>query len=179
MQARPGRTHSDRWSASEEGEAISLIRQSVPAQPITFAAQPNPLVADLSKSALLIIDMQNDFLDAEGWFATTRGAEVADLSDITATINALSAGFRRAAAPVIHINWAVRPDTANLPANVLDKGSACGRQPGYGDSIGSGPVLVAGAWGAQSIPAIDKSPQDIEVGKHRLPGFRDNALDQI
>lgn len=147
--------------------------------PIHFAAEPKPVQADLSRSALLIIDMQNDFLGADGWFATSRKADVSSLSDVITQINALSGAFRAAAAPVIHINWAVRPDVANLPANVRDKGSDCGARPGYGDQIGSGRVLVEGDWGAQSAPSIDKALQDIDVGKSRLTGFRDNALDSI
>ena len=43
--------------------------------------------------------------------------------------------MRGAGVPVIHVNWAVRSDGANLPANVLDKGADCGAQPGYGDRL--------------------------------------------
>ena len=45
--------------------------------------------------------------------------------------------------------------------------------------IPSGRVLIEGDWGASSVPAIEKAEQDLTVGKHRLTGFRDNALDQI
>lgn len=179
MQRRSKIAHKDRWSSPERGSVVSMLRPSPRPQPIGFTAEPRPVEVDLARSALIIIDMQNDFLASEGWFATTRGADVSPLSEILDRINALSAAFRTNNAPVIHINWAVRPDGANLPANVLDKGSDCGAKPGYGDRIESGPVLVSGAWGAQSVPAIDKGPDDIEVGKHRLTGFRDNELDQI
>lgn len=171
--------HKDRWVAPPGGTSVSLIRPARPSKPIGFDALPKPLDVDLSRSALLIIDMQNDFLATEGWFATIRGADVAPLHGIIGQINALSAAFRVSGTPVIHINWAVRSDGANLPANVLDKGSYCGAQPGYGDAIGSGRVLVAGDWGAQSVPAINRAPGDIDVRKHRLTGFRDNELDQI
>jgi len=144
-----------------------------------FDAKPKPVEIDLARTALIIIDMQNDFLDDNGWFASTRGANVAPLSSIIKKINALSGALRGAGVPVIHINWAVRRDGANLPANVLDKGSDCGAHPGYGDLIDSGRVLVAGEWGAQSVHAVDKRPGDIDVAKHRLTGFRDNELDQI
>ncbi|MEM8914289.1 MAG: isochorismatase family cysteine hydrolase [Pseudomonadota bacterium] len=179
MQKQDRLRHSDRWSPLDGGGAVSFVRPARKEKPITFAANPKPVQADLSRSAVLIIDMQNDFLSDDGWFATSRGVDVTALSDVITQINALSAGFRQAGAPVIHINWAVRPDMANLPANVLDKGSDCGGRPGYGDQIGSGRVLVEGDWGAQSVPAIDIAPEDTAVGKHRLTGFRDNALDQI
>ena len=173
------RHHQDRWAPLDGGSGVSLMRPGRTQRPIKFAAAPKPVEADLSRSALLIIDMQNDFLSAEGWFATTRKVDITALSDVITQINALSGAFRQTGAPVIHINWAVRSDAANLPANVLDKGSDCGARAGYGDHITSGRVLVEGDWGAHSVPAIDKAPQDIDVGKSRLTGFRDNALDSI
>ncbi|MEO0829900.1 MAG: isochorismatase family cysteine hydrolase, partial [Pseudomonadota bacterium] len=167
----------DRWDP--QGEAVRLTRQRAPSREVRFNAEPQPLVVDLSRSALLIIDMQNDFLSPDGWFATTRNADVAPLMDIVSKINLTSSAFRAAGAPVIHINWAVRGDCANLPANVIDKGSSCGTRPGYGDTIAAGPVLVRDEWGAQSVPELHVAPDDLAVGKHRLTGFRDNELDQI
>jgi len=170
-------THEDRWK--KDGSAVSLLRDRRPPRPVRFAAEPEPVVVDMARAALIVIDMQNDFLVSEGWFATARGVDVSPLSEVIGTVNALGHAFRAVGAPVLHVNWAVRADVANLPANVLDKGSSCGARPGYGDRIGSGRVLVRGEWGAQSVAAIDTAPTDIHVGKHRLTGFRDNELDQI
>lgn len=171
--------HEDRWSSVDDGSTVSLVRPSRAEKPFSFPANPAYIQADLARSAMLIIDMQNDFLSEDGWFATTRRADVSALSSVIARTNAVSGAFRDAGVPIIHINWAVRPDVANLPANVLDKGSDCGARPGYGDQIGSGRVLVEGEWGAQSVPGIEVAAEDISVGKHRLTGFRDNALEQI
>lgn len=170
------RVSSDNWSWSDN--SISLVRRWPAPQIATFAAQPESLQVDFARSALLVIDMQNDFLDPAGWFASVRGADVSTLSTVIPQINALSAGFRNKHAPVIHLNWGVRADLANLPANVVDKGSSCGRAIGYGDSIESGDVLVQGSWGAASVSAIEKHATDIDISKHRLSGFRDNELDQ-
>ncbi len=167
----------DRWSRDASG--ISLVRPALEPRPIRFAAEPEPVQVDVARSALIIIDMQNDFLDENGWFAAVRNAEVAPLGGIIPRINALSSAFRGQGAPVIHLNWGVRADVANLPANVVDKGSSCGQIPGYGDTIASGDVLVEGSWGAASVPAIDQADTDITVFKHRLSGFQDNELDQI
>ena len=167
----------DRWSL--QGDCISLVRPNNKSRCISFSALPETLCVDMSQSALVVIDMQNDFLDPEGWFSSVRNAKVSQLSKVIPRINELSTAFRLADAPVIHLNWGVRADVANLPANVLDKGSACGRMPGYGDSIESGDVLVQGSWGADSVSAINKCDSDLCVNKHRLSGFRDNELEQI
>jgi len=174
-QARPARR--DRWS--QTAGAVSLVRPPRDPQPVRFEALPDPVEADIASSALIVIDMQNDFLDAQGWFSAVRGADVAPLSQIIPRINALAAAFRRRGAAVIHLNWGVRADLANLPANVVDKGSSCGAIPGYGDAIPSGEVLVKDSWGSASAPDIDRADTDITVFKHRLSGFQDNELDQI
>lgn len=167
----------DRWSQDASG--ISLLRPQSTPIPIRFAAEPEPVQVDVARCALIIIDMQNDFLDRQGWFAAARAAKVAPLASIIPRINALSSAFRGLGAPVIHLNWGVRADLANLPPNVVDKGSSCGQIPGYGDRIASGDVLVQGSWGASSVPQITRADSDIAVFKHRLSGFRDNELDQI
>ena len=56
---------------------VSLLRTLRHPRPITFDAKPKPVEMDLARTALMIIDMQNDFLEINGWFATTRGANVA------------------------------------------------------------------------------------------------------
>lgn len=167
----------DRWHS--DGERVSLVRPQRRPRPRDLAARPDALRLDLSRTALVIIDMQNDFLHPDGWFPADRGVDAAPLRAIIPQVNALSSAARAADVPVIHVNWAVRADTLNLPANVADKASACGARRGYGDARDRGPVLVRGGWGAESLEAIETDPRDIHVGKHRLSGFRDNELDQI
>lgn len=171
------RVRRDRWS--RDATVTDLVRPEIPPQPVEFEALPDPVRVDMARSALIIVDMQNDFLKAEGWFSAVRNADVAPLSDIIPRINLVSDGFRRCGAPVIHLNWGVRADLANLPPNVVDKGSSCGAIPGYGDTIASGDVLVEGSWGASTVPEIGQAETDIVVAKSRLSGFQDNALDQI
>ncbi|MEM6382668.1 MAG: isochorismatase family cysteine hydrolase [Pseudomonadota bacterium] len=167
----------DRWQ--QAGDTVSLARKVRAPALISIDAQPERITIDLSTSALMIIDMQNDFLHDDGWFAQVRNANVAPLWAPIEPINALSDMFRRAQVPVIHLNWGVRLDAANLPANVVDKASSCGRQIGYSDPMTHGPVLVADSWGARSVDGIDMAATDYKVSKHRLSGFRDNELDQI
>ena len=173
----PARRRPDRWS--RENARVSLVRPIAPPRPLGFAARPDALVIDLARTALIVIDMQNEFLDPAGWFASVRGADVSPLASVVAPINRLSAACRRARVPIIHLNWGVRRDLANLPPNVLDKGSDCGAVPGYGDRIDAGEVLVEGSWGASGVSAVEREASDLHVSKHRLSGFHDNELDQI
>lgn len=167
----------DRWNG-REGHT-SLVRPVRTSKKVYFEALPEPIEVDLAASALIIIDMQNDFLDPNGWFAKYRGQDVSALLNVIDPINALATAFREQKAPVIHLNWGVRSDIANLPANVADKASGCGSRIGYGDKSQMGHVLVEGDWGSLSIEPIVIEDSDFRVSKHRLSGFCDNELDQL
>lgn len=54
--------HSDRWSPQEAGDGVSMLRPRADTVPVSFDANPKPITVDLARSALLIIDMKNDFL---------------------------------------------------------------------------------------------------------------------
>lgn len=177
----PTQTHTtprwDRWTADAAG--TSLVRPQRAPRPVRFDAEPGPVEIDLACTALVIVDMQNDFLHRDGWFAAALGESVGALSAPIAVINPLAAQLRAHGVPVLHLNWGVRADLANLPATVRDKASGCGTRPAYGDATDRGRILVQGDWGAASVAGIDASPQDLTVHKHRLSGFRDNEFDQI
>jgi nicotinamidase-related amidase len=171
------RLQADRWT--RRNDITSMVRATAKPRPVVFAALPGPVEIDLSRSALIIVDMQNDFLHPQGWFASLRHVDVTPLNGVVGNINRLAEQFRKQAACVIHLNWGVRADLADQPANVVDKASDCGRIPGYADCSTNGPVLVQGSWGAQSIDSIQIEATDVAVSKQRLSGFHHNELDQI
>ena len=174
------RRERQRWDAwHDAGGRTSLVREARAPRILSIAAEPEPIEIDLAMTALLVIDMQNDFLHPEGWFAETLGVDTAPLRGPVDAINALAAALREHGVPVVHVNWGVRDDVANLPANVIDRSSRCGRVPGYAEAGRHGRALVRGDWGARSLEAVEVAQADLTVHKHRLSGFRDNELDSV
>jgi len=170
----------DRWSLAPDG-AADLTRPRRTPRPVRISARPDPVRVDMTRAALLVIDMQNDFIAPEGWFEAMRGIDCADLRGVIAPINRLARAFRAAGAPVVHVNTGLRADLANLPANALGRSTDLGRRPGFGAprDAARGPVMLAGHWGAESHPGIERAASDLTVLKHRYSGFRDNELDQL
>jgi ureidoacrylate peracid hydrolase len=170
----------DRWSLSPQG-AADLSRPRPAPRLLCIEARPDPVIVDMTRSALVVIDMQNDFIDDAGWFAAMRGVNCAPLRAVVAPINALAAAFRAGGGRVLHVNTGLRADLANLPAGAVGRADDMGRRPGFGAPRGDdlGPVMQAGQWGAESHNAIHRAPGDITVLKHRYSGFRDNELDQL
>jgi ureidoacrylate peracid hydrolase len=159
---------------------LDLTRPVATPRPVTAVASPAPVRIDLSRTALVIVDMQRDFLDPNGWLPMS-GVDPVPLRRIIPTVARLADALRAVAVPILWLNWGVRPDAANLPDPVLAKATAGGSRPSYGDPSpsGRGQVLVRDAWGAGIIDGLAPDPGDLIVHKHRLSGFCDNELDAV
>jgi hypothetical protein len=64
---RLGPTPRNAWDVS--ANAADLVRAPVPPRPVRFAAEPKPVALDLARTAIIVVDMQNDFCHQDGWLA--------------------------------------------------------------------------------------------------------------
>jgi ureidoacrylate peracid hydrolase len=155
------------------------IRASQPAQ---LQAQPQNLVFELDKTALIIIDMQNDFCASNGWLGS-MGLNTAPARALAEPINRVTQSLRRKDVPVIWVNWGVRADRLNLSPGTQHSFNPNGRAPGLAGEIttsaGAYHLLEEGGWGAQIIEELVQDPNDIHVNKHRVSGFWDTPLNAI
>ncbi len=159
---------------------LSFARPVSPPRLVSFDAEPQRAEIDLSRTALLVVDMQNDFLHPDGWFPRL-GFDPAPLAKVIPKLTELTGAARGAGVQVIWLNWGVRPDRAELSAPILNKMSAGGTRPVYADPSvpGRGRILVTGDWGAQLVDELKAEPSDLIIHKHRLSGFHDNELDSV
>lgn len=173
-----GSSHTQAWTQSAEG--VSLVRRTPKARPMLVPARPENVQIDLSRSALVVIDMQNDFCHPDGWFGQ-KGISVRPMRKPIPLLNRLLPAWRKAAGQVIWLNWGVRADLRNLSPTILYHGKRRADAVGYGECSARdhGPAVVAGSWGAQIVDELSVDEADIQVYKHRLSGFWDNELDSI
>lgn len=169
-----------RWTP----DAVSLVRQPQAPRPVRLPTHTDVIELDVLRSALVVVDMQNDFCRPEGWFAQ-KGVSMRATRKPIPVLRELLPAWRHAGGRVVWLNWGVRPDTLNLSPTVRYKAArpdAAG-QPGVGYAEASpldhGPSVVQGSWGAQVVDELPQAPHDITVFKHRLSGFHDNELDSI
>jgi nicotinamidase-related amidase len=147
---------------------------------VQLDAGGNQIEFDLARSALVVVDMQNDFCHPLGWFGQ-KGIPVKPTRKPIPVIQRLLSVWRSVGRPVIWLNWGVRSDRLNLPPVVQFSGKRRPDLVGYAETspIDRGLSLVPGHWGAQVIEELTVEPSDITVYKHRLSGFWDNELDSI
>jgi len=137
-----------------------------------IAAQPFPYEFDLAHSALVIIDMQRDFIEPGG-FGESLGNNVALLSAIVPACQAVLHAWRRAGGLVVHTREAHRPDLSDCPPAKRQRGNPALR---IGDLGPMGRILVAGEPGNQIIPKLAPLPGEIVINKPGKGAFYATGL---
>ena len=175
---RLGPNDRNAWMVSREG--VSMVRPAAPVQPLAFDAQPKPVEIDLARTALIVVDMQNDFCHPQGWLAGI-GVDIEPARAPIAPLAAFLPLMRAAGVPVVWLNWGARADLANIAPSLRHVYDPDGRGVGLGYSGGPrrSPVLTEGSWNAAIVDGLDPEPEDIHVAKHRMSGFWDTPLDSI
>jgi nicotinamidase-related amidase len=173
-----GSAPRNQWRVS--GDAVDLVRPPASPRPLAFPAEPQSVTLDLGRSALVVIDMQNDFCHPEGWLASL-GVDVAPARRPIAPLTRLVPALRREAVPIIWVNWGNRPDQLNLSPSLLHIYKPTGEGIGLGDPLpkSGAKVLEAGSWAAAVVDELAIAPGDIAVAKYRISGFWDTPLDSI
>lgn len=120
-------------------------------------AQPFPFAFDVAHTALVIIDMQRDFIEPGG-FGASLGNDVSLLSAIVPACQAVLQAWRVAGGLVVHTREAHRADLSDCPPAKRNRGNPSLR---IGDVGPMGRVLVAGEPGNQIIPEL--APVDFEI----------------
>ena len=68
---RLGQTPGQGWTVT--GDLISTVRSASTPRPVPIQARPRTVEIDLSRTALIAVDLQNDFLHDRGWFGRAGG----------------------------------------------------------------------------------------------------------
>jgi nicotinamidase-related amidase len=128
---------------------------------ITVPARPYDLQLDPKRVALVVIDMQRDFIEPGG-FGDSLGNDVSRLTAIVPTVAGLIALFRRHGLPIVHTREAHSADLSDCPPAKRLRG-----KPGLriGDAGAMGRILIAGEPGNQILPELAPLPGEIAIDK--------------
>jgi nicotinamidase-related amidase len=135
---------------------------------------------DLARTAIIVVDMQNDFCHPEGWLAHI-GVDVSPARMPIDPLNGLLPKLRDADVPVVWVNWGNRADRANLSPGILHVYNPHGDGAGIADPLprDGARVLLAGNWSAAIVDELVPGDDDFHVDKYSMSGFHDTLLDSI
>ncbi|SIR37634.1 Nicotinamidase-related amidase [Rhizobium sp. RU20A] len=138
-------------------------------------ARPFDVTLVPDKTALVVIDMQRDFIEPGG-FGATLGNDVTLLQAIIPATARLIDGFRRAGLPVIHTRECHAPDLSDCPPAKLTRGKPSLR---IGDPGPMGRILIAGEAGADIVAALYPLPGETVIDKPGKGAFYATPLGDI
>ena len=142
-------------------------------QPVKIDSEPSPLSIELARSALVIIDMQRDFLEPGG-FGAALGNDVTRLQSAVAPCRAVLAAARAHGMLVIHTREGHRPDLTDAPRHKVERGDPAMRIGAPGPM---GRILVRGETGHDIIPELYPAANEPVIDKPGKGAFYQTDLD--
>ena len=124
-------------------------------------AAPFPFPFQRDQIALVVIDMQRDFIEPGG-FGASLGNDVGLLGSVVPTVRRLLDGFRKAGLPVFHTRECHLPDLSDCPDAKRQRGAPALR---IGDPGPMGRILIAGEPGADIIPTLAAQRGEVVIDK--------------
>lgn len=142
---------------------------------ISIHAQPYPYVLPSRPPALVVIDMQRDFIEPGG-FGSVLGNDVRPLMAIVPVVAQLLTAARRLGLPVIHTREAHRPDLSDCPPAKRLRGQPAIR---IGDPGPMGRLLIDGEPGNAIVPGLEPLPGEVDLAKPGKGAFYGTSLQEI
>jgi ureidoacrylate peracid hydrolase len=149
---------------------------------VNFDAKPAPTTIDIGKTAVIVVDMQNDF-SAKGGMFDRAGIDLSMIQSAIAPTSKVLAAARQAGIKIIYLKMGFQPDlsdlgSSNAPNRVRHLQFGVGqtvRAPNGTESRN----LIRDTWSTDIISELEPHADDIILYKHRFSGFYQTDLDNI
>ncbi|WP_319422695.1 cysteine hydrolase family protein [Pleurocapsa sp. FMAR1] len=130
-------------------------------------------IPSLDRVALVIIDMQRDFLESGG-FGEALGNDISQLQKIVPTVKQILDTFRDRALPIFHTLEGHQSDLSDCPPSKLQRGQ---NQLKIGDMGTMGRILILGEPGNNIIPELQPLANEIVIAKPGKGAFYRTSLE--
>jgi ureidoacrylate peracid hydrolase len=149
---------------------------------IEVAARPSPFSFESTKTAVVVVDMQNDFASSGGMF-DLAGIDISCIQAIVPNVRAVVEAARAVAMPIVFLKMGFASDLtdAGFPSSPTWLKHAPLR---VGDHVTSpdgraSRILVRDCWNTDVVDELPAEPTDIVMYKTRYSGFHGTDLDDV
>jgi len=147
---------------------------------IKIDAKPEPIAIVRAKTAVIVVDMQNDFGSKGGMF-DRAGIDISGIQKVIGPTAKVLAAARHSGVKIIYLKMGFRPDLSDLgssdsPNRVRHLKFGVGKTVRAPDGTKSR-ILIRDTWNTEIVPELKPQADDIVIYKHRFSGFYQTDLD--
>ncbi len=147
---------------------------------VTLEAKPEPIAINPARTAVIVVDMENDFVTKGGMF-DRAGADISGAQKAIAPTAKVLATARQAGIKIIYLKMGYHadlsdlgaPDSVNRTRHLKFGVGQTIRAPDGRESR----VLIRDTWGTDIVPELKPQASDIVIYKTRFSGFYQTDLD--
>ncbi len=142
---------------------------------ISIKSEPYNYEFNIDKTALIVIDMQNDFC-AKGGFGEMLGNDITEVVKIIPNIKKVIEVCREKNIPIIYTKEGHLPDLSDCPPSKLKRSKVKGA--GIGDIGSMGRIMVRGEKGNDIVPELYPREEDLIIHKPGKGSFYNTNLEE-
>jgi ureidoacrylate peracid hydrolase len=147
---------------------------------IAIDARPEAMTIDPARTAVIVVDMQNDFGAGGGMFARA-GIDISGIRNVVAPTARVLAAARHSGIKVVYLKMGFKPDLsdAGLPDSPtwLKHVPLRAGEPVTAPDGTNGRILIRDTWNTDIVDELAPERDDIVLYKHRFSGFYETDLD--
>ena len=150
---------------------------------VTIEAQPEPITIDTARTAVIVVDMQNDFA-AKGGMVDRAGIDISIIQKAVGPTAKVLAAARNAGLKVIYLKMGYQPDLSDLGApdsvnrlrhlQLMHVGETVRAPEGTASRI-----LIRDTWNTEIVAELKPQAGDVVMYKTRFSGFYRTDLDTV
>lgn len=149
----------------------------------TVAAKPGPISIDTARTAVIVVDMENDFGSKGGMF-DRAGVDISMIQKVVAPTAKVLDAARKAGIKVIYLKMGYQEDLSDIGNLNSPNRDRHIQFMHVGDTIinptgAKSRILIRNSWGTDIVPALSPKPEDIVMYKTRFSGFYKTELDSL
>jgi ureidoacrylate peracid hydrolase len=166
--------------AQSSGELEAAPPADPKAGPVTLNAKPEQIAIDPARTAVIVVDMENDFAARGGMF-DRAGVDISGAQKAIAPTAKVLAAARQAGLKIVYLKMGYRPDLSDL-GETDSVNRTRHLKFGVGQKIRApdgreSRVLIRDTWDTDIVPELKPQASDVVIYKTRFSGFYETDLD--
>ena len=150
---------------------------------IRLTARPDTISLDAASTAVIVVDMQNDF-GAKGGMFDKAGIDISMIQKVVDPTAAVLASARKKGIKIIYLKMGIKPDLSDLGSMEYPTRAKRAKRMHIGDTLlapngKASRIFINDTWNTEILPQLQPQADDIIIHKNRFNGFYQTSLDSV